>query len=87
MRSTAWIGGLAALILPLAEAAAQQTADADGVRHVGKVHNRMRSAEVREQYFLDQEFDDAARRLQNHFRYRLLHRDDAGVEEHCSDAD
>jgi len=62
MRSTAWIGGLAALILPLAEAAAQQTADADGVRHVGKVHNRMRSAEVREQYFLDQEFDDAARR-------------------------
>lgn len=62
MRSTAWIGGLAALILPLAEADAQEAAGADGVRHVGKVHNRMRAAEAREQYFLDQEFDDAARR-------------------------
>lgn len=62
MRSTAWIGGLAALVLPLAEADAQETAGADGVRHVGKVHNRMRSAEAREQYFLDQEFDDASRR-------------------------
>jgi len=62
MRSTAWIGGLAALVFPFAQADAQETADADGVRHVGKVHNRMRAAEVREQYFLDQEFDDAARR-------------------------
>ncbi|NQW51517.1 MAG: carbohydrate porin [Rhodospirillales bacterium] len=68
MRSTVWIGGLVALLLPLAEAGAQEVADAqkaadgDGVRHVGKVHNRLRAAEVREQFFLDQEFDDASRR-------------------------
>lgn len=64
MRSTLWIGGLAALVLPIAAADAQQAAgdDDDGVRHVGKVHNRLRAAEAREQYFLEQPFDDASRR-------------------------
>ena len=61
MRSTAWVGGLAALFLPLT-AEAQQAADRDGVRHVGKIHNRLRAAEAREQYFLEQPFDDASRR-------------------------
>ena len=71
MRSTAaWIGGLAALFFPFAEARAQaqdqrqlqEANNPDETRHVGKVHNRVRAAEAREQYFLDQEFDDAARR-------------------------
>lgn len=65
MRSTFWIGGLVALVLPFAAAHAQQAADGDdddGVRHVGKIHNRLRAAEAREQYFLEQPFDDAARR-------------------------
>lgn len=68
MRSRAWIGGLAALFIPFAGAQAQdqsqvqiQEANPDS-RHVGRVHNRVRAAEVREQYFLDQEFDDASRR-------------------------
>ncbi len=64
MRSTIWIGGLVALVLPLAAAHAQAVADDDDddIRHVGKVHNRLRAAEAREQYFLEQPFDDAARR-------------------------
>lgn len=65
MRSTIWIGGLVALVLPFAAAYAQEAADDDdddGVRHVGKIHNRLRAAEAREQYFLEQPFDDAARR-------------------------
>ena len=64
MRSTIWIGGLFALVLPLAAAHAQAIADDDDddIRHVGKVHNRLRAAEAREQYFLEQPFDDAARR-------------------------
>ena len=67
MRSTVWVGGLVALFLPLAaeaqEAAdVQEAADRDGVRHVGKVHNRLRAAEARQQYFLEQPFDDASRR-------------------------
>ena len=64
MRSTIWIGGLVALVLPFAVANAQEAPDDDDddVRHVGKVHNRLRAAEAREQYFLEQPFDDAARR-------------------------
>ena len=65
MRSTFWIGGLVALVLPFAAANAQQVADDDdddGVRHVGKIHNRLRAAEARQQYFLEQPFDDASRR-------------------------
>ena len=61
MRWTAWVGGLAALLLPLA-AGAQQAAGGDSVRHVGKIHNRLRAAEARQQYFLEQPFDDASRR-------------------------
>lgn len=63
MRSTCWIAGLIALVVPIAAASAQDaSADDDGVRHVGKVHNRLRAAEAREQYFLEQPFDDASRR-------------------------
>lgn len=61
MRSSVWFCGLAVLFLPLA-AEAQQAPDRDGVRHVGKIHNRLRAAEAREQYFLEQPFDDASRR-------------------------
>ena len=61
MRSTVWVGGLAALLWPVA-AGAQEASGRDGVRHVGKVHNRLRAAEAREQYFLEQPFDDASRR-------------------------
>lgn len=68
MRSTVWIGGLVALLFPFAEVRAQAEAEEqvaynpDGTRHVGKIHNRVRAAEAREQYFLDQEFDNASRR-------------------------
>ncbi|WP_295144214.1 carbohydrate porin [uncultured Reyranella sp.] len=62
MRSTVWVGGLAALFLPFAAVEAQESSDSDGVRHVGKIHNRLRAAEARQEYFLDQEFDDASRR-------------------------
>ncbi len=65
MRSTIWIGGLLALFLPGAAAFAQEVAaadDDDDVRHVGKIHNRLRAAEAREKYFLEQPFDDASRR-------------------------
>ena len=62
MRSTVWFGGLAAVFLPFAAVEAQEPTGNDGVRHVGTVHNRLRAAEARQQYFLDQEFDDAARR-------------------------
>jgi carbohydrate-selective porin OprB len=62
MRSTVWVGGLTALLLPFGAVEAQETTGSDGVRHVGKVHNRLRAAEVRQQYFLDQEFDNASRR-------------------------
>ena len=61
MRSTFWIGGLVALVLPFAAADAQEVSG-DGVRHIGKVHSRLRAAEAREQYFLEQPFDDASRR-------------------------
>ncbi len=72
MAPRAWIGGLAALILPFAEEARGQDADQTqsvaaypdpaGPRNVGRIHNRMRAAEAREEYFLDQDFDDASRR-------------------------
>ncbi len=65
MRSTIWIGALLALFLPGAAAFAQEVAaadDDDDVRHVGRIHNRLRAAEAREKYFLEQPFDNASRR-------------------------
>ena len=64
MRSTIWVGGLVALFLPFAAADAQEVAvdDDDDVRHVGRIHNRLRAAEAREKYFLEQPFDNASRR-------------------------
>ncbi|WP_422010558.1 carbohydrate porin [Reyranella sp.] len=65
MRSTVWIGALLALFLPEAAAFAQEVAaadDDDDVRHVGRIHNRLRAAEAREKYFLEQPFDNASRR-------------------------
>lgn len=62
MRSTVWLGGLAAVFLPFAAVEAQEPTGSDAVRHVGQVHNRLRATEAREQYFLEQPFDDASRR-------------------------
>lgn len=65
MRSTIWTGALIALFLPGAAAFAQEVAaadDDDDVRHVGRIHNRLRAAEAREKYFLEQPFDNASRR-------------------------
>lgn len=64
MRFSSWCGGLIALSLSpwLATAALAQQQDEPGVRHIGKVHDRLRAAKEREQRSLVQDIEDADKR-------------------------
>ena len=53
---------LAALLATSAPAAAQQDAAESGMRHVGKIHDRLRAAKQREAVSLTREFDEAGQR-------------------------
>lgn len=57
-----FLWSLAALLAMSAPAAAQQDAAETGMKHVGKVHDRLRAAKQREAVSLTRDFDEAGQR-------------------------
>ena len=62
MRRRLSCGWIVALLLAGAPAAAQQDAAEPGMKHVGKIHDRLRAAKQREAVSLTREFDEAGLR-------------------------